>query len=244
MGTCIEEAQHVVNLGAAREARRRHHLRAGLQHKCPEQPGLCAPLIRVLLPLRAYVDNEGLLQGSLHRRLLHQAHPLSVEEAVHTVLHALQRRAPSVHHAAVLDAIRGGVGPHNRAACARHEAEAYVREEGIPLIVLWQVIQVDKDGARPELAIMMLTKLFSGRVSNDDQPFKLRYRQLCQGRQALLDPLDDSRLGRPQHARTGSARLRFPGPDVLPAVAVAGCAGAALSLLRLGASAHDELTHK
>mmetsp|Transcript_27958 Transcript_27958/g.80089 ORF Transcript_27958/g.80089 Transcript_27958/m.80089 type:complete len:235 (+) Transcript_27958:1241-1945(+) len=120
-----------------------------------------------------------------------------------------------MHHPTVFLAVGPGIGPHHRATGSRDETQPQMREEGVSPVALRQLVQVDEDRARSELAVVVLVEVLPGRVAHDDQPLELLDRQAGQCRHPMLDPLHDAALRRPQHAGGRRARLRRLGVDAV-----------------------------
>mmetsp|Transcript_88710 Transcript_88710/g.251505 ORF Transcript_88710/g.251505 Transcript_88710/m.251505 type:complete len:343 (-) Transcript_88710:41-1069(-) len=203
------ELQQLLHLRVAGEPPDRRHRRHGVQHEGPALGPAPA-----LLAERLQVDGEGLAGSHAHYGRLHQADRELVEEAVDAILHRGQRRSPGVHHTAILHSTGQAIRPHDGTPLARYEAEAQVREEGVALIPVRQVVEVDEDRPWPELAIVVLVEPLARAVPDHDGRLELLHGEPCQVAEAVLDALDDHRLRRPYLGRGGGARLRRLGLDL------------------------------
>mmetsp|Transcript_31864 Transcript_31864/g.81104 ORF Transcript_31864/g.81104 Transcript_31864/m.81104 type:complete len:325 (+) Transcript_31864:159-1133(+) len=189
------ELEQMLDLLLRGEAGDRSHLRRGVQLEGPHRA-----LGRGAAKQPPHVHVMSLLPRHVNLRQLYKPHPFVIEEAVDAILHRGLWWTTCVHHPAVLLAVRVGIAPHHGGAPSGNEAQTQMREESVAFISVREVVEVDKDRPRPELAVVVLAELLAWRVPDDHRALQLIQRLPGQAGQTALHAVQHGGLHRPQHA--------------------------------------------
>mmetsp|Transcript_50640 Transcript_50640/g.134883 ORF Transcript_50640/g.134883 Transcript_50640/m.134883 type:complete len:204 (+) Transcript_50640:496-1107(+) len=148
----VSEAHQVFNLFGTGEHRHRHDLRCRFQYK-RSKLGLSAA-VRVVCTEVSNVDVHSILCG-VRSWLVYKSYIRNVEETIYPVLYPVLRREALVQHSRILLAVRRAILPHDGTSRSRSETKIEDTEEGVTRVPLRKVIEVHKNGSRPELTVVM-----------------------------------------------------------------------------------------